>query len=450
MIITGRQQLKLRHVLGLLVGAALLWNPHPAPAAILDAPWSGSGTGTTTVVSDGTTADPQFDYSVVTASSPSVGSWTFSTTAASARSVPIVWDSSGFYSYFQVKAGMVAFIQRSSVDVFTQSLYDDGPANCCDPPSGGFDKSGTITFADLQPGDVYGFRLTGSNSDGIKTLQGSLKLSEFDDTPPDISAQVTGPQGQNGFYIGPVAVAWNVLEPDSRFTATGCTPAGVTDDTAGTTFTCQATSRGGTTSKSVTIKKDSTPPDLTVPAGITQSASVATGRTMTFTPSATDAIDPAPAVTCSPGSGGRFPIGDTTVSCTAKDAAGNQTTKTFDVVLLTPPSLTSRAKAGKKKTLLKQLKLHNAPIGASVDVACIGRKCPKALKGKGLKLLNKGAVLDLGRLLKTPLPVGDKIVVTISSPTIVTTIETVTIRKGKAPQVGTTCLPAGASRPTTC
>jgi hypothetical protein len=138
------------------------------------------------------------------------------------------------------------------------------------------------------------------------------------------------------------------------------------------------------------------------------------------------------------------------VSCTAIDAAGNQTAKTFNVVLLTPPSLTSRAKAGKKKTLLKQLKLRNAPTGASVDVACTGRKCPKALKGDGLTLFNKGAVLDLGRLLKTPLPVGDKLVVTISSATIVTTIETLTIRKGKAPRVGTTCLPDGASTPTTC
>jgi hypothetical protein len=281
-------------------------------------------------------------------------------------------------------------------------------------------------------------------------MQGSLKLSELDETPPDVSAQGTGPQGQNGFYIGPVSVAWNVLELDSHFTTTGCAPSTVSDDTAGTTFTCQSTSHGGTTSKSVTIKKDSAPPDLTVPAGITQSASVATGRTMTFTPSASDAIDPAPAVTCRPGSGGRFTIGDTTVSCTARDAAGNQTSKTFDVVVLTPPSLTFRAKAGKKKTLFKQLKLHDAPIGASVDVACIGRKCPKALKGHGVTLRNQGAVLDLSRRLKTPLPAGDKNVVTISGPTIVTTIETLTIRKAKPPRVGTTCLPAGASTPTTC
>jgi hypothetical protein len=443
--ITGPRRLRLRHVLGLLICAMLLGHPHPARGALLDAPWSGSGTGTTTVVSDGTATNPQFDYSATAFD----GSWTFSTTAGSARSVPVAWESSGFYSFYQVTAGMVAFIHRGASDVFTQPLYNTGPADCCDPPSGGFDYKGTTTF-DVQPGDVYGFRLTGHNNDGAQTLQGSLKLDEVDDTPPDVSAQVTGAQGQNGFYIGPVSVAWSVLEPDSRFTATGCAPAAVTDDTVGTTFTCQATSHGGTTSKSVTIKKDSTPPDLTMPAGITQSASVAAGRIMTFTANATDAIDPAPAVTCSPGSGGRFPVGHTTVSCTARDAAGNQTAKTFDVVLLTPPSLTSRAKAGKKKTLFKQLKLHDAPTGASVDVACIGRKCPKALKGDGLTLFNKGAVLDIGRLLKTPLPVADKIVVTISSPTIVTTIETLTIRKGKAPRVGTTCLPDGSTRPTAC
>ena len=445
-MIMGRRTMSLRLAAGLLVGAMLLAHPHPAQAARLDTPWSGSGTGTTTVVSDGTTADPRFDYSATALT----GSWTFSTTAAAAHSVPVAWESSGFYSFFQVTAGLVAFVHRGASDVFAQSLYNIGPVDCCAPPSGGFDYTGTITFADLQPGDVYGFRLTGSNNDAAQTLQGSLMLSDFDQTPPDVSVQVTGPQGQNGFYIGQVAVSWNVLELDSALTTTGCAAAAVSNDTAGTTFTCQATSKGGTTTKSVTIKKDSTPPSLTVPAASTQSASVAKGRTITFTPSATDAIDPAPSVTCSPGSGTLFPVGVTTVSCTARDAAGNQTTKTFDVVVLMPPSLTWLAEAGKKTTLFKALKLHHAPTGALVRLACSGHECPKALKGKGVKLHNTGPVLDLSNRLKTPLPVGDKIIVTISSPMIVTTIKTLTIRKNKTPRLVTKCLPAGATTPTTC
>jgi uncharacterized delta-60 repeat protein len=47
--------------------------------------------------------------------------------------------------------------------------------------------------------------------------------------------------------------------------------------------------------------------------------------------SATDNVDPNPTVSCSPPSGNLFPIGDTTVSCTATDAAGNSSQGSFTV-----------------------------------------------------------------------------------------------------------------------
>src|SRR5262249_16980177 len=45
-------------------------------------------------------------------------------------------------------------------------------------PAGGFDYSGPVTF-DLQPGDVYGFHMTGANADSAGRLTGTLSL-----TPP--------------------------------------------------------------------------------------------------------------------------------------------------------------------------------------------------------------------------------------------------------------------------
>jgi hypothetical protein len=138
----------------------------------LDAPWNGSGTGTATVTSDGNATDPQFDYSA----SANSGAWTFSTVASNARSVLVSYRSTGFYSFFQVTAGLQQFVQRNGFDIAVQALVFEGPANCCDPPSGGFAYSGTATFASLQPGDIYGFRLTGSNNDGNQVLQGSLVL----------------------------------------------------------------------------------------------------------------------------------------------------------------------------------------------------------------------------------------------------------------------------------
>jgi len=55
---------------------------------------------------------------------------------------------------------------------------------------------------------------------------------------------------------------------------------------------------------------------------------------VTFTVTATDDIDPRPVVDCSPASGSLFPIGTTQVSCTATDAADNEATAEFDVIVL--------------------------------------------------------------------------------------------------------------------
>jgi hypothetical protein len=47
--------------------------------------------------------------------------------------------------------------------------------------------------------------------------------------------------------------------------------------------------------------------------------------------SAEDDTDPDPAVVCEPASGSTFAIGDTTVTCTATDASGNEATGSFTV-----------------------------------------------------------------------------------------------------------------------
>ena len=63
---------------------------------------------------------------------------------------------------------------------------------------------------------------------------------------------------------------------------------------------------------------------------------------MTWTdPTATDDVDPAPTVGCTPPSGSAFDLGTTTVTCTATDATGNSSAATFDVtVTLAAPTLT--------------------------------------------------------------------------------------------------------------
>jgi Ca2+-binding RTX toxin-like protein len=83
-------------------------------------------------------------------------------------------------------------------------------------------------------------------------------------TAPVITPSVTGTAGSNGWHISDVAVSWTVTDPESEVTSqSGCDAVSVTSDTAGTTFTCTATSGGGTASRSVVVKRDTVRPTVT-------------------------------------------------------------------------------------------------------------------------------------------------------------------------------------------
>jgi HYR domain len=84
---------------------------------------------------------------------------------------------------------------------------------------------------------------------------------------------------------------------------------------------------------------DTTPPTLNLPSDITVEAPDASGANVSYFVSATDDRDPNPTVSCSPASGAFFPVGDTTVNCTATDASGNQSSGSFTVHVLPPLQL---------------------------------------------------------------------------------------------------------------
>jgi hypothetical protein len=76
---------------------------------------------------------------------------------------------------------------------------------------------------------------------------------------------------------------------------------------------------------------DTTPPVLTLPTSVTVDATTPGGAVVSYTATATDDVDGAVPVTCRPASGSTFPIGDTTVGCTASDSAGNEASGAFVV-----------------------------------------------------------------------------------------------------------------------
>jgi hypothetical protein len=83
---------------------------------------------------------------------------------------------------------------------------------------------------------------------------------------------------------------------------------------------------------------DVTPPTVVVDDKTVEATSPA-GAVINYPASATDNVDGPLTPTCVPPSGGTFPLGATTVTCTAKDAAGNagSDTAVMRVVDTTPP-----------------------------------------------------------------------------------------------------------------
>lgn len=120
----------------------------------------------------------------------------------------------------------------------------------------------TASFAVTTPGlTPVRFRATDNagNVEQEKTLEVKIDL-----TPPVIGSVPTPSPNANGWNNSPVTVTWNVADPESGIvSSSGCAPLTVASDTPGATFTCTATDGAGqSSSSSVTVKLDATPPAI--------------------------------------------------------------------------------------------------------------------------------------------------------------------------------------------
>ena len=150
--------------------------------------------------------------------------------------------------------------------------------------------------------------------------------------PSNITTEATGP-------LTVVAFTVTASDLDDGVRPVSCTPPSGSGFAVGTTtVTCTASdTHGNSASGSFTVTiSDHTAPVITVPANITATATTPSSCwAVTFAATAADAADGVRPVVCAPASGATFPIGTTTVSCTASDTHGNSASRSFTVTVTT-------------------------------------------------------------------------------------------------------------------
>ena len=158
-----------------------------------------------------------------------------------------------------------------------------------------------------------------------------------------------------------------------------CSPASGSFFPLGATLViCTASSGEDAIGFRITVN-DTQPPTVTAPPNQDKpTAPGLPGATATFTPTASDNA-PGVRVACAPPSGSFFPIGNTTVTCTSTDAAGNTATATFQVriadaeppVLRLPGDLSVLADAGQReRSIAYPAATATDNSGATVTPAC--------------------------------------------------------------------------------
>lgn len=191
--------------------------------------------------------------------------------------------------------------------------------------------------------DTAGVTLTCSATSAGGTSTQSVTIKR-DATKPTITSTRSPLANANGWNNTDVAVTFTCADALSGITScNGSTT--VTTEGVGQFVTGTATDEAGNTAYTdvLGINIDKTAPTVTVPANMSVNATSLSGAVVTFTPSSSDSGSGASTPSCTSASGTRFPIGTTTVTCTATDAAGNTGSASFAVTVINQPPVCSAA-----------------------------------------------------------------------------------------------------------
>ena len=220
----------------------------------------------------------------------------------------------------------------ATVNFSTPQATDVGAVTVsCDAVSGSVFPIGTTTVSCT------------ATDDAALTATEVFTITVADTTPPvittvdDISVEAALAGGANVTFSAPTAsdLGGNIDVTCTAFDPPVVVRSGDFFPIGATTVTCAATDGSGNTATEIFIVTvaDSASPLLYIPADITTILDNTSGAVVEFTVTATDIGDPDPVIACVPPSGSVFPVGTTTVDCTATDASGNSSSDSFDVTV---------------------------------------------------------------------------------------------------------------------
>ncbi len=190
------------------------------------------------------------------------------------------------------------------------------------------------------PMGTYNITLTATDTSGasgvstvLVTVQDTIAPT-ITGTPMDMTVEAADPNGAPVNYTAPTAT--DSVGPPTPVVS--CLPAsGATFAPGVTNVTCTATDTAGNSGISlfwVTVEDTIAPTITGTPADMTVQTVLNAGGIVTYTaPTASDSVDLAPVVSCSPASGATFPLGLTIVTCTATDLSANTSSDSFSVNL---------------------------------------------------------------------------------------------------------------------
>jgi hypothetical protein len=206
----------------------------------------------------------------------------------------------------------------------------DGANIVCNPRTGSTFPIG-VTTVTCTANDPHGNTATTSFPITVLGTAGPILLN----LPKPMTLDATSPLGIVVNYQPPTATD----QIDGSVPVT-CTPAsGSTFPVGQTTVDCTASDLASPTPNTTHGKfkvnvRFLGPPVITVPTGGVQAeATTATGATVTYSASAKDGLGNPIPVSCVPPSGSFFPLGVTTVTCTATDGYNNTASKSFTVTV---------------------------------------------------------------------------------------------------------------------